>query len=404
MHKKNTLNEAQSTYLDLARALAAFSVLYGHAATYFVMGSAYSTSEIEIAGVMVFFLLSGFLISYTVFQKFHLESYTFKGFFIDRFSRIYAAYFPALVFVWLIDSYTRTLPVHIPEGKLVFLTQYSNMVDHSNLPTWISNLFMLQDYPVFQVLRRLGLPETIFFFNEFGSATPFWTISIEWWIYMLFGYVTLCLARSAGAFGLKQLAMLGFLSLVPFYYLIGGPIDFLSQLWIIGMIASLLFVNFTRWFGQTFRNTNRRQVWLYVGMTMAVTIIAMVGRLFSRKFDLGEMDFRDPQFGIFVALAIFVPLPALGTVKKVPVFLHKFITFIAGYSYSLYLVHTPVIVCLYIKYPGHDYDHGFYWLATSIAHVVAITFWFLFERHYRALARWIKQWTATPAVQQPVAA
>ncbi len=388
--QKNTLNAAQSTYLDFARAIAAFAVLYGHSSKYFLAGGLTGRTEIESAGVMVFFLLSGFLISYTVFQKLSSPDYGFRNFFIDRFSRIYIAYIPALIFVWLIDSYTRTLPVNILPDRVAVLTQFQNMYKHFDLTTWIGNVFMLQNYPVFQVLRRALHTDSSLFTTPFGSDTPLWTVAIEWWLYMLFGYVVLCLGRARRFPRLPQLALLGFLSVVPFYYLIGGPVDCLTLLWLIGLVASLSFINFRKWFGSFTEGITPSRVWLYSALIVSFAVVAMIGRLFSRQFDYGIMSFRELQFGLFMAVALFAPLIALGTVKKVPALLEKTATFFSGYSYSLYLIHTPIIVCLYVSFPYHDSDVTFFWIATSVAHVVAIAFWWLFERHYRTLAKWLK--------------
>ncbi len=36
----------------------------------------------------------------------------------------------------------------------------------------------LQECPLFQILRPLGVPNQPWFFGPFGSGRPFWTISI----------------------------------------------------------------------------------------------------------------------------------------------------------------------------------------------------------------------------------
>lgn len=383
--KKNTLNEAQSTYLDFARATAAFAVLYGHAATYFLAGGLTERTEIEAGGVMVFFLLSGFLISYTVFQKISLPEYGFKTFFIDRFSRIYVAYLPALFFVWLLDSYIHTLPVDIDPVRLPALTHFRNMLNHSDLTTWISNLFMLQNYPPLKILHQVGLTDVSWVMTSFGSNTPFWTVSIEWWLYLLFGYSVLTLGRAGRFPKFRQIVLLGFLSVVPFYYLIGGQIDCLTLLWLIGLGASVTFINSGKWLALP-----PTRAWFYSAIILLAAIVSMVGRLFSHKFDYGNFNFWELQFGVFVAIALFAPLLGLASVQKVPALLKKTATFFSSYSYSLYLIHIPIILCLYISFPHHDSDVAFFWIATSVAHVVAIAFWWLFERHYRTLAKWLK--------------
>src|SRR5207237_641103 len=84
--------------------------------------------------------------------------------------------------------------------------------------SWLGNLLMFQYYPVFQILRRLGLPDAPWMIAPFGSARPFWTISIEWWIYMLFGGVMFfCVRRRGRVAGLTVLA-LALVAIEPAYH------------------------------------------------------------------------------------------------------------------------------------------------------------------------------------------
>src|SRR4051812_12700694 len=97
-----------SFVLDLVRLGASQAVLIGHGASYFGKPkflSSHSFPLIQNFGVVVFFVLSGFLISYTI--RSHLArspDYGFREFTIDRVARIYSAYVPAIALVLLVDS------------------------------------------------------------------------------------------------------------------------------------------------------------------------------------------------------------------------------------------------------------------------------------------------------------
>ena len=105
-------------------------------------------------------------------------------------------------------------------------------------PTAIANLFMLQDYPVFQILRRLHVPEQAWFFKSFGSGRQFWTVSVEWWIYLTAGMATFLVLRRRPP-SPAQWLVLGLVAVEPLYNLIGGPGDCLTLAWLIGGAANL---------------------------------------------------------------------------------------------------------------------------------------------------------------------
>ena len=96
-----------------------------------------------------------------------------------------------------------------------------------NVETFIANLFMLQDFPF------------IIPFTSFGSARPFWTIAIEWWIYLFFGCLVLRLSVGNRNV-LVQILIVSFLSIVPMYNFIGGRGNGLTVYWLLGAVVFLV--------------------------------------------------------------------------------------------------------------------------------------------------------------------
>lgn len=389
------LTSAQRVYLDFLRAAAAFAVLFGHASVAFLQGGALEKMNIQIGAVPVFFLISGFLISLSVFQKRGSRQYGFGAYFIDRFCRIYCAYLPALVFAAIVD------------WLIVDAGTYS-WKDHFNTETWAGNLLMLQDFPLFQIARRLGVPDNPWFVSSFGSAGPFWTISIEWWIYMLFGAVFFFCLRAEKPLKLWQKMLIGFLAIEPAYHFVGGPDRCLTMLWVIGMGASLFFLHLPR-FAASWTITERQ--WRHLCLTVCVAfLLALVAHGYANRYhqqapgiygpvDAGITEF---QSGFYLAVALFAILFACGTVYSVPKFLEKFMGFIAGYSYSLYLTHSTVFAYLGAQATAPNSPKSF-WLALGAANVVAIFFWWFFERHYHALATYLKNRRVYESRQQALA-
>src|SRR5919107_1017312 len=104
MNLSADLTPAQKTYLDFVRAMGAQMVLLGHAAHYMWPQNFLARGGVQTIGVFIFFLISGFLISYSVLTKRNDPTYTFGTFFIDRFCRIYSAFLPALILVAVVDA------------------------------------------------------------------------------------------------------------------------------------------------------------------------------------------------------------------------------------------------------------------------------------------------------------
>jgi peptidoglycan/LPS O-acetylase OafA/YrhL len=95
--------------MDLVRGISAQFVLIGHLLNilfpeYFLEGTAPNFAEkpgffyVQNFGSLVFFVLSGYLISISASEK-KKQGQRFGGYFADRFARIYTPYIPVLIFV-----------------------------------------------------------------------------------------------------------------------------------------------------------------------------------------------------------------------------------------------------------------------------------------------------------------
>jgi peptidoglycan/LPS O-acetylase OafA/YrhL len=366
----------QVDYLNFIRAAAAQIVLLGHASGYFMAGME-RDGHLETFGVLVFFLLSGFLITSSVLQKLDRADYGFGHFLIDRFCRIFAGYVPALLFVAAVDATLTALP------------DYPYAASSGPL-TWFGNLFMLQEFPVFQILRRLGMPEQGWFIEAFGSGRPFWTVAIEWWLYLSFGYLVFRIIRR-GRFGLREAIVLALLGIVPFYNAMGGVGHCLSFVWALGAGAALVRHRL---------GDPARLRWVWAG-ALALSLAGLGGHVLAMGFQVYEL-----QFAIFTGTALFSLFFLLGSLRiGLPVRASALINHFADYSYSLYLTHFTVLIWFALRFPAPDHrDPVTYAILIVTANVVALGFWFLFERHYPLLARQAKAALDRRRLPQPARA
>jgi peptidoglycan/LPS O-acetylase OafA/YrhL len=156
--------------LNLLRVLAAEIVCVFHAIALFNVSWLRSPHlpPMQNFGVCIFFVLSGFLIAHTLVRKSEKPNYGFREYAVDRIARVYSGWIPALIFVAAVDF------VLIEAGVYDANRYY-------NLKTFLGNFLMFQEYN--------GLFSEHLSFRVFGSGGPFWTMSVEFHIYLLVGAV-----------------------------------------------------------------------------------------------------------------------------------------------------------------------------------------------------------------------
>ncbi len=312
------LSEGNSVLLDLIRGLSAQAVVIGHGLFFYgYIGLDTDPHVFVMQGfaVLVFFILSGFLITYSTVNKLRKRpEYGFLPYFIDRFSRIYSTFLPALLVVLLIDLVSRQFfPASYPYSA------------GFNLKTFVGNLFMLQDVPGANLLFGGRM-------TSFGSGRPFWSLAIEWWIYLFFGWMLLRVLRPARRRWYDLLLLLPLL-VVPSFNLWGGPGNGLMMTWLLGALAYLVIS------GGHLRRLRPWQLVLLSGWLLGAGIL--------RFLKTGEE--YDPVLA-FVTTAFILLLLQLTANANWGKALTWLIRKNAAFSYTLYLVHYSVLDILRSAY------------------------------------------------------
>lgn len=355
------LNPFQAQWLDLLRGLAAQMVVLAHAIELVGLQHA-GGAEFAQFGLSVFFLLSGFLITQTILDRAAGGRFTLREFMVSRFARIFTPLLPALVLIALVDALVRDAPNYLWREDFTFATA-------------IANLAMLQDFPIFQVLRRLGVAEQPWFFGPFGSGRPLWTISIEWWIYVAVG---LFAAHALGR-RLPRWAglVLAFALIEPAYHAIGNG---LTLFWILGGLLAIARRSPAVVRMLPAKGKSSAMLWL-AALTFAALAAA---RLFFKQWLV-----FDPTFMTLAALMLFTPVFGAERGRGVPSRLLRPFAALAFHSYSLYLIHFTLLVAL-LPLLGEAVG-GWPLIAAAIlcANAAALPFAMAFEVRHRAVRAWL---------------
>jgi peptidoglycan/LPS O-acetylase OafA/YrhL len=314
-----------SIMLDTLRSGASQVVVIGHAISFLGIWPALQPPRapyVQDIGVVVFFVLSGLLITHTTRMKLgdDRRPYAPRDFFIDRASRIYTAFLPALVLVVGIDAVGRRL---VPE-------RYGSYLDASGVWTFLGNVLMLQDFPGLEGgLARFGGPT--FELTSYGTARPFWTIAVEWWIYLLVGWLLVVRAtgrRRSPWTPVVVIATVPFL-IVPFHHLVGGRGNGLTAVWMFGALGSYAWPVLAR-------SRVPSVILLGAGATFGAGACAVLYVTGHEAYHLG--------FGLAVAVAVALAVAGLRADVDAGAFWHRVVVAIAAYSFTLYLLHYSVTV------------------------------------------------------------
>ncbi len=256
---------------------------------------------------MCFFLLSGFVIYYSIHQS---SDQSFRDYFIRRFRRIY----PILVIALLI-SYLVGL------GAGVMRPNYVNL---------LGNLFMLQDF---------GLYKPGVWIDTFNGNLPLWSLSYEWWFYMMFFPIYRFVPAR---FQLPLVAMISFLGL-------GTYIAFPNQLSLFALYFILWWtgLEFARTYCQGIKPTFATQL-PSLSVLGLFCVLVPVGMFFlmppSPVPSPGFHPFLETRH--FLACFVFSIAALLWSSARWKYFSSLFgiFTWVAPISYALYAFHYPLCV------------------------------------------------------------
>lgn len=310
--------------LDAARGIAALMVFISHLrALFFVDYNSVARPGILIQAiyiltgfgheaVVIFFVLSGFLIAGSVYKADASGRWDWTRYCVNRLVRLYVVLIPAL----LIGAMWDRLGIQIFGSGTIYggIEEYRLIVPEAvNLraifSVWLGNAFFLQSI--------LCPP--------FGTNGPLWSLSYEFWYYVIFPlgyfmYFGKLRMFSRIASGVLMLSLLIF---------VGNQIALYFLIWLIGALLAILPVSK--------RKINNAYV-------ICSVVLVAVSLLFVRSHRVSSSFINDLCVGTAFALMLYLLLSKQQlTIPKTIVSVSRFT---ANISYTLYLTHLPFLVFL----------------------------------------------------------
>jgi peptidoglycan/LPS O-acetylase OafA/YrhL len=366
MKFQNVIKNDASFLLNLVRAISVQMVLVGH--IFYWSGKNESLISIASFGVVLFFILSGILIANSLFAKNSAGNYSFGEYFIDRFARIYCGLFPCLLVIFLVDG------IHL----WINADNYTSMRDgvlnkQYSVRNFLGSLLMVQNIGVFPAfLGDLNIG------YGFGSARPLWSLSIEWWLYLSFGWAVLrwpTVGAPARSLWYYYLILAAFSILPVFHWFSRDEIGGLVLVWFFGVGITIL-LNLLISAG-----VRPGAPYLYAGFFLVLLAIVRLCVFFQSPYSLGT--------GVLMLAGTFFLLFSLAESMRAGAGrLTKTVDFIAAYSYTLYLIHMPVILLLALWLRN---NFTLYFIAAVlISNFLSALIALFTEMRYRTIARWMK--------------
>jgi peptidoglycan/LPS O-acetylase OafA/YrhL len=310
-----------SVLLDIVRGLAAVLVLLGHWRNFFFVDypqlpsahrAFYAVPYVLTSGghqaVIIFFVLSGYLISGSVFRMFRQDAWSWRTYLLHRLVRLWIVLIPGLALAALWDFIG--LHLHRPTAVAMYAgasgdSIMTNVRSTFHLSTWLGNLFFLQQT----------------FVPVFGSDAPLWSLANEFWYYILFPCALLALRRQTPLWQRVLCALL----FIAIAFRLEPYIVYLFPVWLLGTLMAIL-------------PPPRLTHGWRVGATLAYIPIVFLFAKFPFFYPLSV----DLLFGLITFGYLYVLLSARERAHEQLRSTRLWRT-LARFSYTLYVAHAPLL-------------------------------------------------------------
>ncbi len=306
------MNESLSLRLDVLRMVGALMVFAAHASYLGYTGSSAGFAHhYGHTGVIVFFVLSGYVIAFVRDTK-HADLPHYS---VARFARLYSVLLPALLLTPLLDI----------AGRAMDPSVYRTIpADHATFRVIANATFMQQSNHLFV---------------KYFSNGPMWSIGYEFWYYAIYGIFVYLRGMQRMLFAAVAFALAGYKVLL------------LMPVWLIGVAVYQLHA---RGFAAP-QALGRVLIFFFAVLFLMMVEFGLFHRQLSdlnvlvttplggRALGFSQWFVRDFFLGLVIGLLVLcMKGDASGRAwRSAPV-----VRYVAGATFSIYLFHVPLILFL----------------------------------------------------------
>jgi peptidoglycan/LPS O-acetylase OafA/YrhL len=319
---RQSLSPGLSIYLDLMRLSAALGVFIGHSGKFLFARDQHGIYNFLFnqggSAVAIFFVLSGFVISFVTSEK----EREWRRYFVARASRIYSVAWAAIAVTAIADLVGRRF----------------------NAPYYVAmhDLHFYRDISTEGAARLLSFTNELWFSHViFGTDEPYWSLGFEVLYYVFFGLLCFVPGR------FRILAVVAWLALA------GPKIALYLPLWLLGVVTYKLLRH---------RNLALPKFWAAFGFVISILCYLQLWHAVAWRvitmYETGSFGQEAMAFGFYSATGILVSLNILAFQSFVqdrelwPQVARQAIRWSAGASFTLYLVHQPLIAMCAAVFPS----------------------------------------------------
>jgi len=361
-------------HLDFLRGFAALLVVVEHLRAFLFL----PYSKIKCSGiflklfyfitclghqaVIVFFVLSGFLVGGSVLNSFQKGTWTWSGYLIRRMSRLWVVLIPALILTLLWDHAGISINTSGYNGGYLDLYHSGPGPNHPvdlSFKSFIGNLFFLQTVVV----------------PVFGTNGPLWSLANEFWYYLIFPVGLALFTTKIRSNRFVYIIILTFI-----FFLLPKSIILLGFAWALGVISYLMVHS------QVVSEWAKKNLYLGISLLFVIILLAL-----SRAGKLG--DYFD--YILAVSIMLLIPSLAVRTIKPGP---YSMLSVAASeVSYTLYLVHCPPLFFIFFtKFGGKQYlpslhSFGLFSFLLIAVLIYSAAVWWIFERNTEKIRHTIER-------------
>jgi peptidoglycan/LPS O-acetylase OafA/YrhL len=285
-----------------------------------ILDGFYLVTKLGHAAVMIFFVLSGYLVGGSVLKDMVAGRWHWKDYLLKRGTRLYVVLVPALLLTAFWDTTTghflASFSAHAGDAP-VGTTLITSRV---GMPAFICNLFFLQ---------TIVSP-------PYGSNVALWSLSWEWWYYILFPSCLMAIKSTRRmAYGVLVVLIVAF---------VGWQIALYYAIWLMGATVGLWP---DRW-------RDRLSIPAFLS---GIAGVLMVAALVEAKITSHGANIA-VDFGVGVMATVLIGALLKDQRKIVPGVYSRISHRLATLSYTLYVVHVPFLLFLRAAFVRKALDPG----------------------------------------------